>query len=129
MRGPEVLPSTPGRPARRSRRERFDAIALSVVADVDRRWQDRLGLVEYAVEEAPDIPEDWDDTGSVPLSALVRGSGTTPTRLVLFRGPIEHRCEGRDELVALVLTLVVEHLADLLGVDPAEIDPRYEPGD
>lgn len=128
MRGPGVVPTTPGRPTLRTRRERFDAIALSVVADVDRRWQDRLGPVEYAVEDAPDVPADWDDAG-VPLSALVRGTGGAPTRLVLFRRPIEHRCEGRDELEALVLTLVVEQLAELLGIDPATVDPRYEPGD
>ncbi len=128
MRGPGVLPVTPGRPALRTGRERFDAIALSVVADVDRRWQDRLGPIEYAVEDAPDVPADWDGAG-VPLSALVRGSGGAPTRLVLFRRPIEHRCEGRDELEALVLTLVVEQLAELLGIDPAQVDPRYDPED
>ncbi|WP_367650360.1 metallopeptidase family protein [Nocardioides sp. zg-DK7169] len=123
-----MLPATPGRPALRTRRERFDAIALSVVAGVDRRWQDRLGLLEYAVEDAPAVPDDWAD-GGVPLSALVRGTGSTPSRLVLFRRPIEHRCEGRDDLEALVLTLVVEHLADLLGIEPGEVDARYDPED
>ena len=59
----------------------------------------------------------------------MRGTGGAPTRLVLFRRPIEHRCEGRDELEALVLTLVVEQLAELLGIDPAQVDPRYDPED
>ena len=125
MRGPSVLPGEPGTPALRTARERFDALALSIVTDLDERWQDRLGLVEYAVEDAPQIPDDW-DSGTVPLSSLIRGTGATPTRLVLFRRPIEHRCETRDELEAMVLTVVVEQLAELLGIDPEQVDPRYQ---
>ena len=82
-------------------------------------------LVEYAVEDAPQIPDDW-ETDQVPLSSLVRGSGATPTRLVLFRRPIEHRAETRADLEALVLTVVVEQVAELLGIDPEQVDPRYE---
>jgi predicted Zn-dependent protease with MMP-like domain len=125
MRGPGVVPSRPGTPELPTRRERFDDLALAIVTSVDRRWQDRLGLVEYAVEDAPQIPDDW-ETDQVPLSSLVRGSGATPTRLVLFRRPIEHRAETRADLEALVLTVVVEQVAELLGIDPERVDPRYE---
>jgi predicted Zn-dependent protease with MMP-like domain len=125
MRGPAVLPETPGRPELPTARERFDDIALSIVTDIDARWQDRLGLVEYAVEDTPQIPDDW-SSGTVPLSSLVRGAGTNPTRLVLFRRPIEHRCESRSDLEAMVLTVVVEQVAELLGIDAEQVDPRYE---
>jgi predicted Zn-dependent protease with MMP-like domain len=125
MRGPAILPRTPGRPETRTARERFDDLALGIVTDIDERWQDRLGLVEYAVEDTPQIPDDW-ATGTVPLSSLVRGTGTDPTRLVLFRRPIEHRCETREDLEALVLTVVVEQVAELLGIDADQVDPRYE---
>src|SRR3954462_7197928 len=128
MRGPAVLPETPGRPELRTARERFDDLTLDIVTDIDARWQDRLGLVEYAVEDAPQIPDDW-SSGTVPLSSLVRGSGGQPTRLVLFRRPIEHRSETRADLEALVLTVLVEQVAELLGVDPADVDPRYDSGD
>jgi predicted Zn-dependent protease with MMP-like domain len=124
MRGPGVLPGRADRPARRTPRERFDDLVLDIVTDIDRRWQDRLGLVEYAVEDAPQIPDDW-TSGTVPLSSLVRGSGATPTRLVLFRRPIEHRCDTRADLEAMVLTVVVEQVAELLGIDPELVDPRY----
>jgi predicted Zn-dependent protease with MMP-like domain len=124
MRGPDVLPGQPTGPRRRTRRERFDDLVLDVVTDIDHRWQDRLGLVEYAVEDAPMLPDDWGDT-TVPLSSLVRGTGGAPTRLVLFRRPIEHRCEGRDDLEAMVLTVVVEQVAELLGLPPEDVDPRY----
>jgi predicted Zn-dependent protease with MMP-like domain len=84
--------------------------------------------VEYAVEDAPLIPDDWSTT-TVPLSSLVRGSGAKPTRLVLFRRPIEHRAETRDDLEALVLTVVVEQVAELLGIDAEQVDPRYRSDD
>ena len=125
MRGPGVLPRVLGKPALRTARERFDELALGIVTEIDSRWQDRLGLVEYAVEDAPQIPDDW-DAGTVPLSSLVRGTGAEPTRLVLFRRPIEHRCESRADLEAMVLTVVVEQVAELLGLDAEQIDPRYE---
>jgi len=128
MRGPAILPERPGEPVLPTPRERFDELVLEVVADIERRWSDRLGLVEYGVEDAPQIPDDW-ATGTVPLSSLVRGSGGQPTRLVLFRRPIEHRCETRADLDALVLTILVEQVAELLGIDPADVDPRYDAGD
>ena len=124
MRGPAVVPRRPGEPEVPTSRERFDELALAIVTSVDRRWQDELGLVEYAVEDAPQIPDDW-DSGTVPLSSLVRGTGATPTRMVLFRRPIEHRCENRAELEALLLTVVVEQMAELLGIAPEKVDPRY----
>lgn len=124
MRGPGVLPARLGTPALRTARERFDDLVLAVVGDVDARWQDRLGLVEYAVEDTPQLPADW-GTETVPLASLVRGTGATPTRLVLFRRPIEHRCETRSDLEALVLTVVVEQIAELLGLDPSDVDERY----
>jgi hypothetical protein len=127
MRGRPVLPGplTPrGVPWRRTRRDRFDAIALDVVSALEERWSDELGLVEFAVEEAPVVPDDW-AAATVPLASLVRGSGTAPTRVVLFRRPIELRSETSSDLGALVFTVLVEQVAELLGRRPEEIDPRY----
>jgi predicted Zn-dependent protease with MMP-like domain len=63
------------------------------------------------------------------LSSLIRGSGGKPTRLVLFRRPIEHRSETRADLEAMVLTVLVEQVAELLGIEPSDVDPRYDPGE
>ena len=128
MRGPAVLPgphSPDGVPATRTRREDFDTIVLAVVARIEERWHRELGLVEFAVEETPLLPDDW-DADTVPLASLVRGSGATPTKLVLFRRPIELRCETRADLSALVLTVLVEQVSELLGREPEEIDPGYD---
>ncbi|MGH3587009.1 MAG: metallopeptidase family protein [Pseudonocardia sp.] len=119
-------PLTPdGVPATRSPREDFDSIALTVVHRIEERWHEELGLIEFAVEETPLVPDDW-LAQTVPLATLVRGSGATPTRLVLFRRPIELRCESRADLSALVLTVLVEQVSELLGRPPEEIDPRYD---
>lgn len=128
MRGPALLPgplAPRGVPAARSRRAEFDALALEVVAELEERWHAELGLVEFAVEDAPLIPDDW-DADTVPLASLVRGTGGTPTRLVLFRRPIELRTESRSELSAMVLAVLVEQVSELLGRPPEEIDPRYD---
>lgn len=123
MRGPVVFPRDPGAPGLRTSRDRFDDVVLTIVSEIEERWKEHLGLVEYAVEDAPQVPDDW-DAGTVPLSSLVRGSGAEPTRLVVFRRPIEHRSSSHSELEALVLTVVVEQVAELLGIAPEVVDPR-----
>lgn len=130
MRGPAVLPGplTPrGVPRTRTDRAVFDDIVVSVVERIERRWADELGLIEFAVEETPLVPDDW-TVETVPLATLVRGTGSEPTRLVLFRKPIDLRCDSRSDLAALVLAVLVEELADLLGKPPEEIDPDYDTG-
>jgi hypothetical protein len=111
-----------------TRREAFDSLVLDVVQDLEERWHEELGLVEFAVEETPLVPDDW-TADTVPLATLVRGSGATPTRLVLFRRPIELRADTRADLSAMVLTVLVEQVSELLGRPPEEIDPRYDPED
>lgn len=118
------MPAVPGTPALRTDRQRFDQLVLDVVTPLDERWQRHLGLVEYAVEDAPMLPDDWGDD-TVPLSSLVRGKGQDPTRLVIFRRPVEHRANDRDELEAMVHTVVVEQLAELLNLTPGQVDARY----
>ena len=116
-----------GVPAARSRREDFDEIVLAVVHRLEERWSEELGLVEFAVEETPLVPDEW-EAATVPLASLVRGTGADPTRLVLFRKPIELRCETRSDLSAMVLTVLVEQVSELLGRPPEEVDPRYDAG-
>jgi hypothetical protein len=125
VRGPGVVPRVPGTPELRTARDRFDSLALAIISEIDGRWSQRLGLVEYAVEDTPQVPDDW-RPDQVPLSSLIRGTSTTPTRIVLFRRPIEHRCETRSDLEAMLLTVVIEQVAELLNVEPHVIDARYE---
>ena len=87
---------------------------------------EELAPVELAVEDIPVLPHTW-VAPRVPLASLVPATQTTPPRLVLFRRPIEHRAESRADLEALVLTVVVEQLADYLGVPAEDVHPDYEP--
>jgi Zincin-like metallopeptidase len=103
----------------------FDTIVLGAVRRLEERWHDELGVVEFAVEEAPLMPRDW-PAETVPLASLVRGTSSSPTRIVLFRRPIELRCETRSDLNAMVLAVLVEQVADLLGLRPEEVDPGYD---
>ena len=127
MRGPAYGEGAPsGRvPAHRTGRERFDQIAMDVMNDVESRWTEQLAPVELAVEDIPVLPKTW-VAPRVPLASLVPATQTTPPRLVLFRRPIEHRAETRVDLEALVLTVVVEQLADFLGVPAEDVHPDYE---
>ncbi len=127
MRGPAFGPGGPhGRvPAQLTRSERFDRVALDVLDDVATRWSEELAPLELAVEDIPVLPQTW-IAPRVPLAALVPATATTPPRLVLYRRPIEHRAETSLDLEALVLTVVVEQLADFLGVPAEEVHPDYE---
>ena len=131
MRGPAVLPgplSPRGVPRTLSPREDFDSMVLDVVEDLEERWHAELGLVEFAVEETPMVPDDW-SADTVPLATLVPGSNGRPPGRVLCRRPIELRADTRADLSAMVLTVLVEQVSELIGRPPEEIDPRYDPED
>jgi predicted Zn-dependent protease with MMP-like domain len=113
-------------PAHLTAREQFDQIALDVMNDVESRWPEELASVELAVEDIPLLPATW-VAPRVPLASLVPATSLVPPRLVLFRRPIEHRADTRADLEALLLTVVVEQLADYLGVPAEDVHPDYEP--
>lgn len=128
MRGPAFgdTPLAPGGvPARRNDREHFDHIALRVMRAVVSRWVAQLGDVELAVEEVPVIGPTW-TAGTVPLASYVERTATSSPRLVLFRRPLEHRAENTFELEALLLTVVVEQLAEVLGIPAEDVHPGYD---
>lgn len=78
--------------------------------------------VEFGTEEVPVLPDDWSDE-PVPFGSLTPAASGRPARIVLFRRPIELRAPTRVERTALVREVVAEHVADLLGRDPSEVDP------
>lgn len=128
MRGPafgtgDLVPK--GVPARRTAAQRFDALALAVMSDLWERWPDQLGAVQLGVEEVPLLPDGWVPE-SVPLSSYVEARAGDPARLVLLRRPIEHRAQTREELEVLVLTVLVEQVAEILGISPGEVHPDYD---
>lgn len=95
---------------------------LGLVERLSRRWSKELADVQFGTEDVPELPLDWHDE-PVPFGALVRPTSTEPARIVLFRRPIELRAKTKFEVAALANEVLVEHIADLLGRDPGEIDP------
>ncbi len=137
MRGP-LAPV--GSPLNRSRAERFDDLVLQAVAQLEPRWESELAGVEFVVEEVPsaELPAEelLPDAEPVPLARLDPAwpdpgnpeRPARPARIVLYRRPLLARADGEEELGELVLDVVIEEFARLLGLDPQSIDPGY-PGE
>ncbi len=126
LRGPLSPPQVP---LSRTRAERFDDLVRDAIEQLEKRWADSLRGVEFAVEDVPLVDSPAGDD-PVPLGRVLRRSGARPARVVVYRRPVETRALDARELGELVHDVVVEQVADLLGVEPGMVDPRYvEPGD
>jgi predicted Zn-dependent protease with MMP-like domain len=129
LRGSLVPPDVP---LHRTRGERFDDLVLLAVSQLEPRWENELSVIEFAVEEIPPAEPDPDEGDLVPLARLEQAvstdEGERPARIVLYRRPLMARADGDEELAELVLDVIVEEFAHLLGVDPQTVDPSY-PGD
>ncbi|MDR1800194.1 MAG: metallopeptidase family protein [Bifidobacteriaceae bacterium] len=121
LRGPLMPPALPGA---LSRSQRFDEHVRAAMARLSRTWHKQLAGVEVAVEQVP--PSDaarWED--SAPLARAFPAAAGLPARIVLYRAPIEARAQPGRDLGILVLDVLVEEVAQLLGRDPQDIDPGY----
>ncbi|MFF3767918.1 metallopeptidase family protein [Streptomyces sp. NPDC001922] len=127
MRGPIAPPQVP---LSVSRADTFVDLVHDSVDRLERRWP-QLSDVEFLVREVPppggaEPPGTgtWDD-GTVPLGRMVAAQGDRPARIVIYRRPVEIRTKGRDDRALLVHEVVVEQVAELLGLAPESVDPRY----
>lgn len=131
MRGPAFQPcdlAPYAVPARLRPYERFDAIALGVMRELWTRFPDALATIQLGVEEVPMLPVGWSPE-AVPLASFAQAQPGQPARVVLLRKPIEHRARDRDELEALIFTVLVEQVAEVLGMDPEDVHPEYRDSD
>jgi len=116
-------------PLARTRAEIFDDLVLDTVESLERRYSQELAGVEFAVEEVPPDLNVYDtdvlEDGEVPLARLLPGGlpgqPDMPARIVLYRRPLEFRAMDRDDLADLVHDVIVEQVANLLGLDPDDI--------
>lgn len=86
---------------------------------LERRWP-QLAEVDFLVLDVPGAPED-----SVPLGDSLPADKGRPARIVVYRRPVEIRTKNREERALLVHEVVVEQVAELLGLAPESVDPRY----
>jgi predicted Zn-dependent protease with MMP-like domain len=120
VRGP-LAPA--GSPLARSRAQRFDELVIDTVDRLNRRWRDQLAAVEFAVEDVPSM-EDW-NRDWVPLARTYAATGALPTRVVIYRRPVQTRATAPRQLRLLLGDVVAEQVAELLGIEPDEVDPSY----
>ncbi|MEU3954220.1 metallopeptidase family protein [Streptomyces achromogenes] len=125
MRGPIAPPQVP---LAASRAEVFADLVQDSVDRLERRWP-QLADIDFLVLEVPrldgrgDGPV-WEDE-AVPLGGVVPARDGRRARVVVYRRPVEIRTKGREERAALVHEVVVEQVAELLGLTPDTVDPRY----
>jgi len=123
MRGPVAPPQVP---LSASRAEGFADLVQDSVERLERRFP-QLADIDFLVLEVPSVGEPgagWSDE-SVPLGGTIAAHDGLPARVVVYRRPVEIRTKGRDERAALVHEVVVEQVAELLGLSPETVDPRY----
>lgn len=114
-------------PLARGAAERFDDVAAAAVARIDKRWGRELSDVQFVVEDVPDLSE-WGRSW-VPLGRNEPAEAGLPARVILHRRPIQTRASGEIDLRRQVLDTLVEQVADLLGLDPEDVDPAYSGSD
>ncbi|MFD0147619.1 MULTISPECIES: metallopeptidase family protein [unclassified Streptomyces] len=117
MRGPVAPPQVP---LSASRADTFRDLVLDSVERLERRWP-QLADVEFLVLDVPPTVSGE----SVPLGGSAPAAKGGPARVVVYRRPVEIRSKSRDERALLVHEVVVEQVAELLGLSPESVDPRY----
>lgn len=131
MRG-SLAPST--LPLSRTPAQIFDELVLDAVAHLEPQWGEQLAQVEFAVEDVPQVlaegvEDGYDseivDDAQIPLGRVLGADANPAGRamIVIYRRPLESRAFDPEDLSELVLEVVVDRLAYLLGLDPDEIDP------
>jgi hypothetical protein len=114
-------------PLRRTREAAFASVLQQVAGEVVAPFPELAQLrlvVELAPPELPleatGLVGDGSPAAQVPLARAVPGDAPL---LVVYRRPVELRAEDRDGLAELLHEVVVEGVAELLGVNPEEVDP------
>ncbi|MDP9434602.1 MAG: metallopeptidase family protein [Actinomycetota bacterium] len=112
-------------PLARSRAQRFDDLVLDAIDRLERRWPAELRGVEVAVEDVPPATAVGTDLRPVPLARAFAATRDLSARIVVYRRPVEARAAEPRELAVLVHDVVVEQVAELLGLEPEQVDPKY----
>jgi predicted Zn-dependent protease with MMP-like domain len=103
-----------------SRAARFDDLVLDAVERLERDFAAELAQVELVVEEVPPT-----STEPVPLGRADAATLGRSARIIVYRRPVELRAPDSSDRAGLVHAVVVEQLAELLGLAPEQVDPDY----
>ena len=109
-------------PLVRTRAERFDDAVLDALERLERRWATELAGVQVLVEEVPPEPSGR-AVEEVPLGRVEPAQRRRAARLVVYRRPVEARAKDPRDLEDLAQLVLIDLVADLLGLTPEQIDP------
>jgi predicted Zn-dependent protease with MMP-like domain len=113
-------------PAYRTRAEVFDDEVRDAAERLEPRWGRAWGRIDFASEDVPPSdPTPWEH--GVPLGRVFPSELGQPTRVVLYRRPIELR---RDEggVRPLIRDVLAEQVGAVVGRSPEDVDPDYGTG-
>ncbi len=99
----------------------FDDLVVASAARfqrvLGRLWQE----VEFAVQDVPPLaPTRWEQ--GVALARVFPAKGPHPTRVVIYRRPVESLVQRGEDLHDVLYEVLVEQVALVLGVDADDVD-------
>lgn len=87
----------------------------------------QISQIEFAVEDVPSSnPLPWESSGAVLGRCFEAQRGIRPhPQVVLYRLPISQRCDNKRDLTHLTYVVLVENIANVLGIRPSQLDSRW----
>ena len=119
MRGP-MLPHRV--PAYENRSKKFTRLVDEAVTEIEGRFPASMTSVAISTEEVPSKRDLVMNDGSV---ALGRAERANPSRVVLYRHPIELRSEDDEQLNRIIRDVLALYVGMILDMRPDQIDPNY----
>ncbi len=107
-----------------SRTAAFDAEVVQALERLQARLPE-LAECELVVAEVPPGPLRDGSPDPVPLGSATQARTGTPACLTVYRKPIELRTRPGGLRSDLIADVVVELVAELLGITPHEVDHDY----
>ncbi|MDY3127505.1 MAG: metallopeptidase family protein [Corynebacterium sp.] len=135
-RGPLLPPQTP---RFRTRTQLFDMEVLEAYAAIHNSYAEELAGLDVAVDTVPRmrlradmtmLPDDIVADGPVPIGRIVPAGinsvgQPTRARMVIFRKPVETRCNNHEEREELLKAVITALVSNYLNIDPEVIDPDF----
>lgn len=103
----------------------FDNLVAAQIRRLMIGWPELVKPVQFAVEDVPPSdPTPWEGTPSTFSRSFPAGRGI-PSRIVLYRMPIQNKTRERMEMELIIRDELVMQLAELYGRQPEDIDPMW----
>ncbi|WP_084104923.1 metallopeptidase family protein [Demequina sp. NBRC 110056] len=114
-------------PGYRTRGEVFDDELRDAAERLESRWGRAWGRIDFAAEDVPPSdPTPWEH--GVPLGRVFPAELGQPTRVVVYRRPLELRADP-GHVRPILRDVLAEQVGAVLGRAPEDVDPDYGAGE